>query len=217
MLQDAFTNIERLMNDILCYAGYARTLKLEHGNEQKKMNDAGSALGVTWGSVSGAYNRGKELFKLYPKNVPMVGINSKMLFDYMNNPKVEYEIAVFLGFLALKSIIGNKSFIRTTNEFMIARMGGYARISDMPDPLPQPLSKYTTRRMLDKIKLDLQHDWNINYYPSRGFYVSMDHKFTLDKLALAAEKKASVNKQSLIKQKIEEAKIKALSQLGTIN
>jgi hypothetical protein len=224
MLQDAFINIREVMSNIMYYAGYVHTLKLEHGDDEKKMKSAGEYFGITWGSVNGSFREGRELFDSIPENTPKVGINKEVLFDFYKNHKTQDEIAVLLAFLALKSIIGDKPYIRTTNEFMIARMGGYASIKDMPDPLPDPLKKYNSRRMLDKIKFELQTGWNVKYYARyiKGFYVSIynpsesepDKSYTLDKLVLEAEKRRKSNLEKQLKNLTGEARLKALKTLG---
>jgi hypothetical protein len=118
LLCDAFTSIRQTMNNVMSYAGYVYTLKLEHGDQGEK-----------------------------------------------------------LAYLAIKSIIGSKPYIKLTNEFLIARMAGCATIAELPNPLPLPLADYATRRKLDKIKFELQTAWNVNIYSRyvRGFYASIDY------------------------------------------
>lgn len=217
ILKDAFKDIRKTMNYAMRYAGYVHTLKLDHGNNAQKMKDAGEFFNMTWGDDAVAYNEGSRLYSAHPKNTPKVGINKDMAFDFYDNPKTEYEIAVLLAYLALKSIIGNKPYIRTTNEFMIARMAGYSSVvKDIQDTLPEPLRRHTTRRMLDKIKFDLQMNWNVIIYARyvRGFYVSLDNKFNLDKLVFEAEKRRKSNIEKQRKQAIQEARVKALTALN---
>jgi hypothetical protein len=220
-LQDAFRDIRQTMDNVMDYAGYVHTLKLEHGTDEKKMKDAGSFFNIIWGNDKKAYQNGKTLYNSIPPKTPMVGINKDTCFDFYKNPKTEDEIAVLLAYLALKSIIGEKPYIHTTNEYMLVRMGGYASIKDMPDPLPEPLRKYSSRRMLDKIKFELQSSWNVKYYSRyiRGFYVSIDNpsnpdkSFTLNKLVLEAEKHRKSNIEKQLKDKINDAREKALQEL----
>lgn len=216
ILQGAFKEIRMTMSNIADYAGYVHTLTLDHGTDTKKMEDAGHFLDIKFYNPDYAYRNGRNVYNLHPSNIPKVGISSKMLIDFYNNPKTEYEIAVLLAYLALKSIIGNKPYIKTTNEFMIARMAGYSSVKDIPDPLPEALRRYTTRRMLDKIKFELQISWNVNLYGLyvRGFYVSFDNKFNLDKLAFEAEKRRKSTNEKQRKQAIQEARIKALTALN---
>lgn len=215
LLQDAFRNIPATMNNILNYAGYKHTLKL-HGSDSKKMEDAGSYFGIEWGNTLKSYRNGETLYNSIPENSPMAGINRDVCFDFYKNPKTPDEIAVLLAFLAIKSIIGIKPYCRVTNAYLIARMAGYAKIEDIPHPLPQPLAQYNTRRKLDKIKNELQLNWNVNIYSryTRGFYVSIDNKFELNKLVFEAEKRRKSTKEKQLKQRNDEARELALSLLN---
>jgi hypothetical protein len=218
ILENAFNDIRYTMNNIMDYAAYAHTLKLEYGDKNKKMEDAGKYFGVKYGNNS--YDKGKALYDSLPLNLPMTGINKDVCFDFYNNPKTPDEIAVLLAFLAIKSIIGPEPYKQVTNAFLIARMGGYVRIKDMPQPLPEPLARYNTRRKLDNIKFELQTNWNVNYYSDRGihgFYVSLDNKFTLNNLAVQAEKRRKSTKEKQLKQKKQDARERALIKLSKPN
>ena len=207
------------MNNILYYAGYAHTLKLEHGSDEKKMNDAGSFFGITFGNSYQGFKDGKTLYDSIPENSPMAGINKDVLFDFYKNHKTPDEIAVLLAFLAIKSIIGVKPYCRLTNAYLIARMAGYAKIEDMPHPLPQSLAQYHTRRKLDKIKQELQLNWNVNIYGTRtrGYGVSINKKFDMDKLAFEMEKRKKSTKEKQLKQRKDEARRLALEKLNITN
>ena len=218
LLQDAFKDIRQTMVNVLDYAGYAHTLKL-HGSDSKKMEDAGHYFGITWGNTLKSYRDGKTLYESIPQNSPMAGINKDVLFDFYKNTKTLDEIAVLLAFLAIKSIVGIKPYCKVTNAYLIARMAGYAKIEDIPHPLPQPLAQYNTRRKLDKIKKELQLNWNVNIYSryTRGFYVSIDNKFELNKLVFEAEKRRKSTKEKQLKQRNDEARRLAKKKLNSTN
>lgn len=215
LLQDAFKNPRQTMDNVMNYAGYVHTLNLKQGSDEKKMNDAGSYFGITWENKKKCYEDGEALYNSIPANSPMTGINIDICFDFYKNPKTSDEIAVLLAFLAIKSIIGMKPYCKTTNAYLLARMGGYASRIDVVNPLPDPLVKYTTRRKLDKIKMELQLNWNVNIYSRhvRGFYVSIDRRLTLDKLIFEAEKRRKSTKEKQLKQRKDEARRKAMEKL----
>lgn len=219
LLQDAFSDIRKTMNDIMRYAGYAHTPKLVYGNKYERIEAAGRYFGITFGNVNSVYTEGKTLHDSLPSNSPMTGISTTICFDFYENHKRPDEIAVLLAYLAIKSAIGAKPYTKLTNEYSVARMGGYANIKDMPNPLPNPLLKYYTRRKLDKIKQELQLNWNVNIYSiyTRGFYVSIDNKFSLDKLVFEAEKRRKSTKEKQLKQKKENARKRALEALKDSN
>lgn len=217
LLRDAFKDISQTMEKVMDYAGYVHTLKLEHGSNEKKMKDAGDYFGMTYYNSVGSFERGRSIHNSTPKNTPHVGINKNMAFDFYDNPKTQDEIAVLLAYLAIKSIIGNKPYIKLTNEFLIARMAGCATIAELPSPLPLTLAQYATRRKLDKIKFELQTAWNVNIYSRyvRGFYVSLDKKFSIDRLVLEAEKRRKSNIEKQRRDQLEAARLKALKTLFT--
>lgn len=215
LLRNAFGDIRQVMNDIMAYAGYMHTLKLDLGTSQKKMESAGNYFGVIYGNAAIAYDQGSNLFYELPKNSPMVGISKSILFDFYLNPKTEFDIAVLCAFLAVKSILGYKPYVKTTNDFLISRMAGYARVDEITDQIPDPLVKFTIRRMLDKIKLELQTSWGVNIYAryTRGFYVSIETIFPLEKLVLEAEKRREEHIEAQLRNKKETALIFALEML----
>jgi hypothetical protein len=213
LLQGAFSNINGTMDDILNYTAYRYTLKL-NGTNTEKMKSASNYFGINFGNPHSSYQFGKTLYDSLPENSPMVGINTDVCFDYYEHSKTTDEIAVLLAFLAIKSIIGIKPYSKVTNAYLIVRMAGYASIDDMPHSLPHPLPQYTSRRKLDRIKKELQLNWNVNIYGvhTRGWYVSVDSSFDMNKLALEAEKRR--NKEKQLKQRKDEARRLALEKLN---
>jgi hypothetical protein len=218
LLQNAFKDIHKTMSNIMDYAGYRHTLKLDFGDEEEKMNDAGDYFNIDLGNTIVAYHNGESLYRKIKVNSPHTGINKDVCFDFYKNPKRNDEIAVLLAYLGLKSIIGTKPYIKTTNDYLIARMGGFGSLKDVPGQLPEPLALYNTRRKLDRIKFELQLNWKVNIYAkyTRGFYVSFDNTFSLDRLVLEAEKKRKKTAEAQLKQKINEAEEKALKQLNVV-
>lgn len=211
LLNGAIDNISVTMNNIMYYAGYVHTEKLEHGDEAERMKAAGNYFGMTYGNNQQSYNNGEQLFNSLPPNSPMVGINKDVCFDYYKQEKTPYQIAVLLAFLAIKSIVGSKPYYKTNINQIGARMAGFASIKNIED-IPEQVKQFTTRRKFDKIKLELQTNWNVNFYSyyTRGFYVSFDNKFTLDQLVFEAEKNRKTNKENEFKIKQKEARDKAL-------
>jgi hypothetical protein len=216
LLQNAFANISNVMNSVMWYAGYVHTLNLQFNSDESKMLAAGKYFGITWGNALHSFQEGEDIYNSLPPNLPMTGINKDVLFDFYKNHKTNDETAVLLAYLAIKSIIGMKPYSKCTNDYLIARMGGYSKIEDMPEPLPEPLQRYNTKRKLDNIKKKLQLNWNVNYYSyhTRGFYVSIDNKFTLDELVLEAEKRRKTTREKRLRQKKEDARKTALNKLS---
>ncbi len=207
LLKNAFNDIGFTMSNIMDYAGFVHTLKFEFGNEQDLMKAAGGFFGITYGDPKANYKAGKMIYENLEEKAPMTGINKDVCFDFYKNEKTPDEIAVLLAFLAVKSIVGNKAYVKTSNEFIIARMGGYSSIKDVPKQMPKMLEKYSTRRRLQRIKTDLQISWFVNIYSKktmRGMYVSLESTFTLEKLIDTAEKNSMKYREKLLQMRKKE-------------
>lgn len=150
--------------------------------------------------------------------LPMVNVD--LLFNFLNNEKTEFEIMQFLTFIGIKSILGRKQYIKTNYSLIFARAFGYNSVKDVPKALSkeiQPIyDKYKIRWHRDKIKNELEDNWNLKTYSNntRGFYVSIDSKFSLEDLALVGESSKKKNKDLKRKNDKAEATKKALQKLG---
>jgi hypothetical protein len=112
-------------------------------------------------------------FEGLSKKPVMTGISENMLSDYMENEKTGSEIASLLAFLAIKSILGKKSFCRITSEFLLCRMAGYDSKNEMIE-IPEVLKKYQIRWHMDSLKQSLKNNYGLRIYGryTRGFFVS---------------------------------------------
>lgn len=149
---------------------------------------------------------------------PMVNIDT--LFNFLNNEKTDFEIMQFLTFIGIKSILGTKPYIKTNYGLIFARAFGYNSVKDVPKALYkeiQPIyNQYEKRWHRDKIKNELEYSWNLKTYSNntRGFYVSVDSKCSLEALALVGESSKQKNKDLKRKNEKKQATIKALEKLG---
>lgn len=205
----------KVLDNIFDYAIYSRSITLE-GDAETTIKDACKFFEVTTGNHRRTRQNGEELFNSIRPGSPMVGISVKMFFEYYSNQKSGFEDVCLLAFLALKSIVQAKAYCKVTNSYMLCRMDGNAQSFQDENNLSEAIRKYSTRRMLDKIKKELQLNWNVNYYSyyTRGFYVSIDQKITLDKLVFEVEKRRKSTKEKQLKQKKDEARRHAIEQLN---
>jgi len=111
-----------------------------------------------------------------------VGLSLSIFWDFYKNDKTEFEKVCLLGFLAIKSILGNAKYCNTNNDLLFARMIGENKATEFLN-LPEEILKYRTRHYLNKRKNYLQVYFHLNYwsFEQRGFYVSFD----LDELQLS--------------------------------
>jgi len=124
ILQEAFKNIRETVDNIMDYATYKHSLGLEFGNENQRMKEAAHFFNIKFGNIERVMQKAKEIHDSVKKGTPFASVRLKMLWDYYDNPKKETDIACFCAFCAIKSILGNKEYIKTNKSLVIARMFG---------------------------------------------------------------------------------------------
>ena len=188
LITGIFNGRLKVLENIIDYTVYAKAIEKEEGNINDRIEAALKFLKITERSMEHIKQNGELQFNSISKNSPKVGIKLEMLRDYYKNYKTEFEIIVFSGFCAIKSILLKKTYCKITNEFMLIRMAGFSSTKEI-DNLPEALKKYNNRYQLDKIKKELRQNWNLKVYArcTRGFYVSFG--LELETLILEAEKK----------------------------
>ena len=124
ILQGAFKDIKGTIASIMSYTTYKHSLGLKLGNESQRMKEAAHFFSITFGNIERAMQKAKEIHNSVNRGTPFASVRLKMLWDYYNNPKREVDIACFCAFCAIKSILGNKEYIKTNKSLIIARMFG---------------------------------------------------------------------------------------------
>lgn len=141
-------DIEDCMNDIIRYSTYCHAIRLpysiddeDEGIEANKMETqikaGASFLNVRLGHIPTAIREGKRLYDEYYKQGPYCGVNTEIIWDYRDNPKTPYQIAVFCAFCATRSIIGKGKYKKTNRGLIAARMFGYTSTAEMSNDTPQ--------------------------------------------------------------------------------
>jgi hypothetical protein len=184
-LMQGASNMKTFCNNVMDYCIYKHSLTLT-GDEA--MTDAADFFGLLLGDAAISEEKGEMLMYSIPTNSATTGIKKTLLFEFYEENKLIHEIAVLMAFLAIKSIIGKKSYTRITNEFLLCRMAGFNAKKDMTE-LPDYLEKYTRRRGMNNIKLDLQRFYGLKIYGryTRGYFVSFE--LTMAQLVKAVEVK----------------------------
>jgi len=180
--------------DVLHYVIYEYTLTLT-GDRSQKITEAERHYGVSLKSgKTNAWENGAKLYSDYPGFNPITGISRTLFWSYYGQEKTDYEKVVLLAFLALKSIIGNKSHMKLDNKYWFSRMAGNTHSVPIEFIYPS-LSKYAKEYWCRKIKSELSENWGLVTYSIkiRGFYVSF--KMNLKALIMEAEKKRQSNKE----------------------
>jgi hypothetical protein len=216
-MQNAFTDFGTSMTNSLLYASYhhSRTC-LEFGDDLNKFIDSLRYFGFEKPRYAeSTFARTEALVLDVPMRVPKTGVSIGVFHDFFSHQKSDEQKAIFLAFLALKSIIGRKPYCKLTNQYLIARMGGFASLKDTPTLLPAKLEYWNTRRRLDRIKTELEQNWNVNIYGyrMRGFYASIDAQCPRSKLIEVAEKNRKANATKIIRKLNEEIRKEVLSRI----
>lgn len=214
LLEGFLTDSETVLCDILYYVIYARSLTLEHSNVDNRFKYSADSLNVSLGgNIINKRKRGQEIYDSIPDKVPRTGIKSEMFWAFYKEDQSEFNKVCLLAFLGLKSIIGAKTYARSSQRLLLARMDGKDKSVDDYSELSIHIHKYATRRLIDKIILTLRLDYNLKYYSryTHGFYVSFD--LELEKLIEIAETKRISNQQKKLKEEEKELREKILKKL----
>lgn len=222
LLEDIFKDKNTVLENILYYALYSHSLKLDEedlysNSEFSKFKSAAKFYSVTLGGgdqdIKLKLRQGKKLFDSIPTDSPKVGLNIKIFWDYYKNDKSDFDIACLAAFLAIKSILGFKPYCRTDNSFLWGRMSGNAKAIKDVSELSEGVKKYANDYQTVKIKNALRDGWELVTYSryTRGFYVS----FTLDlpALIMEAETRRKSTKEKQYKQQEKDIVSQVLTRL----
>ncbi len=185
-----------IMNNIIdfsCYNHYKEFYQYEEFHSVEKF------FGIKIANIEASYENGENIYLKYREKKVYVGLNKEILFDYYNNHKTEFDKILLIAFLALKSIIQKSPYKRITNAFWLSRMAGFER---QQNELPDWIKKYSSNFKLRKIKDELEANWYLKYYSSRGFYATF--QMTLEDLIRCIERKK--NDGELLKERKKEIK-----------
>ncbi|MHA3786625.1 hypothetical protein ACX0HA_00330 [Flavobacterium hauense] len=214
LLQDFMTDSSNVLKNILHYAVYAHSLKLDYGDEMERLEHSLAYYGIPLEDMDAFFCKAESIYLSMPGAVPMTGINVDVFFSYFVNDKSEFEKICLLGFLAFKSIIGRKAYFKLDNKLWLSRMDGHPR-SCGTDFLSKEVRKYSSEYMTKRIKNELKDNWGLKSYSryTRGFYVSFE--LTLEDLVKVAEKNRKLVKEKQKRQEEKELVHKVLQELKT--
>lgn len=174
--------------------------------------DAAHFFGITFNHPAAAQKEAELIHSDVPANSPFVGISLTQYSEFYNNHKTEFECATLLAFLALKSIIQDKRYMKLDNRYFLARMDGKSHACDFK-ALSKSIRKYANEYQTKKLKTALSLSYGLKTYGfhTRGFYIS----FTLDleDLIYHAELRRKSIKVNQLKNDTEEARKRALERL----
>jgi len=217
LLKNFLTNTRSALDAISGYSLYAESLKEDDDDEITNFITACAFYNIVVEDYpEPQFWRCRRAYQDVEFHAPKVGLNLNIFWDFYNTDKSEFEKVCLLAFLGIKSIIGNKSFCKTDNKYLLSRMNGSAR-SHSFDQLPDALAKYANEYQVKKIKNELKNNWGLRTYSryTRGFYVSYTLK--LENLMYEAEKsrkKAKAKLQQIEEKALLEKVLKKLAENG---
>lgn len=207
-----------LYHGICSYAVHLADDSEERDVTQEDFELVAKELGVKLNDVTKAYNDGCDLCFLHARS-PKVGISRRVLWDFYNNEKTDFEKFTLLAYLAAKSIVQNKVFCRVTNSFWVSRMAGASKVipglsealqskdkSRLGILIPGELFNFISKPYrLQKVKRELEMNWGLKYFAhqSRGTYMTFEGE--LEDLV-----KAKLENTQAYKDKLFQAKKKKL-------
>lgn len=201
LLEGFMSDSQRVLNDIIAY-GIVKFM----ADNKCTIDEAESFLGITIGDKQRTLDNG-QFDHRHKKDKRFTGIEKGLLFDYRDHNKSDFDKAVLLAFLAIKSIVGNKRYYKLTKQqIWYNRMAGK---KDNAKTLPKEIAKFCTRYNIGKIKVELFNSFKVSFYAyhTRGQYVSL--KLSVEELAQVAESQKQSTKQRKMNQATKEAYQKA--------
>lgn len=160
------------------------------------------------------------------ENKVMTGLSIDLFEDYYDNVKKESEKIQLLGYLAMRSIIGDQKYKgHITINYVLSRMDGKPEAVKNITELSRRLINYFGTKNdygfeikeygWKKFIKDLQNNnWNLKYYSKymRGFYISFE--LSIDDLVMKAISNKKSVKDKVRKKQIADAERKAMERLG---
>lgn len=147
-----------------------------------------------------------------PDNSPMLMIPQQKLNEFLSDDtKTELDVMTFATYLAIRSILGKKTYCRTTKEMILARAFGFRNMAELNQNPPALYAKYSKRYWIDKLLTEVR-EWNIHLYSTneglRGVYIGngaeISEDYFLDMIAKKQFLKDTKTKNQSMKKRLAE-------------
>lgn len=133
---------------------------------------------------------------------PMIKLD--LLTEFIQNNKKLTDIESLIAFVAAKSIVGEKKYILTNYNHILARMFGFSSINRVTDEIKSSAhwQKLSKRYHRERIQKSLMQTWRMGIYSfahQRGFYLSKDK--------LSDEVKSELDSPNIMRKKKQKTRI----------
>lgn len=172
---------KRVLSEVITYAVYAEYLRLhdEVSDDAARFATACRNMGSGSLNMSQTLTDGERLFKS-GKGEAFVSLDSDKYWEQVNEEKAP---DLFLAWMALKSILGNKPFAKTNNGMWLSRMDGSSKVKKPfrkgANTYSEPVEHFNNHYQCRKLKAQLWYYYGVSFYDGqgiRGFYFSLSMK-----------------------------------------
>ncbi len=247
LLAGILDNPDGVFRDILAWAtyDYIKRTQGENENGTKVLNGAmgyrkielaienmdypAERRNYTQGQLEWWYRHCGEVYATYKG--PRVGISRDKYWqlrerfaespEEINSNTYPYDFdterVMWLAFLAMKSIVGNKGYCKTNDLMLFARMNGrskaFASEADLKANSHPLIASYYTRKKRGTIRRKLAAEFHTATYShhDRGYYAST--RLSLEKLIEAVESKRHIS-ENCYNAKMRDTRDRVLAKLG---
>ena len=201
---------QRIFDDVICYVVYAEYLRLQgiETDDDKRFDLACRNMRCKTNKED-VMEYGPGMMRVYQKEA-CFSISSDIYWSFRNEYHTDEECALFLAWLALKSIIGSKPYIKTNNALWLSRMDGSTQIkkpfSKVCKTYSPQVERYNSLYRCRRLRALLFDYYHVSFYSDgvRGFYFSLT--LDMDDLVKAVMKRPRTD----VIGRLKEAKQKAL-------
>lgn len=195
--------------------------------EYHRIRSTAELFGISVTDIDSVIAQYRKYSEESTKHTRWVSIKIGLLFEYMNQPKTEYQVMLLAAYMGVKAIIGNESYKRTTYPYIMANMFGCIDDDERQRILAQPensklkelYDKYTTRKVFGRINKDLQKDGFVREWlphGKSGTFVStkLSHKMFLREVAKELDgRKKSSTKHEVSVEEYRKASVMELNEI----
>ena len=208
---------------------------MEHGRKEPKFHkivlefhrirSTADLFGINVTDIDSVIDQYRKYSDESAKHTRWVSVKIGLLFEYMNQPKTEYQVMLLAAYMGVKAIIGNKPYARTTKSYILANMFGCMNETELQtlliknETLAELYHKYSSRKMFEKLNKELQKsgfvpEWLPNGKSGTFVSTKLGHKVFLREVAKELDgRKKTATKHEVNVEEYRKASVKELHEI----